>query len=70
MHGDSVACGNWFFHMSGFYTVALAAIYGVTVYCLSEYSDSSFLEMIVDNRIQTASLYSWQVTKRNKLSHE
>ena len=66
MSGDSLACGNWFFHMSGFYPVALSAIYGVTVYHLSEYSDTAFLEMIVDNKTQTATLYPWQVSKENR----
>eukprot|EP00095_Tigriopus_kingsejongensis_P001553 maker-scaffold137_size321222-snap-gene-0.10 protein:Tk01553 transcript:maker-scaffold137_size321222-snap-gene-0.10-mRNA-1 annotation:"4-coumarate-- ligase-like" len=61
MIGDSIACGNWFFHMSGFYTVALASIYGVSVYSLSEYSDNAFVELIVDNKTQTANLYPWQI---------
>ena len=61
MCGDSLACGNHFFHMSGFYAVALAAIHGVSVFCLSDYSDDGFLEMIADQKIPTATLYPWQV---------
>lgn len=62
MMGENIACGNWFFHLSGFYTVALAAIYGVSVYTLSEYSDTAFFDLIVDNKTQTANLYPWQVS--------
>ena len=61
MVGDSVACGNWFFHLSGFYPVILAAVYGVSVFCLSEYSNAALMEMIMDHRIGTAALYPWQV---------
>lgn len=61
MMGDSLACGNWFFHVSGFYPVVLAACYGVTVYALSEYSNTAFLEMVVETKTATATLYPWQV---------
>ena len=61
--GESVACGNWFFHMTGFYAFALSSIYGLTMYTLSEYTNESFLEMIVDNKIGTATVYPWQVSK-------
>ena len=60
--GDSLVCGNWFFHMTGFYTVALSAVYGISVYCLSEYSDAAFLDIIIDNKPYTAALYPWQVS--------
>ena len=60
--GESLVCGNWFFHMTGFYTVALSAVYGISVYCLSEYSDAAFLDMIIDNKPYTAALYPWQVS--------
>ena len=59
--GDTVACGNWFFHLTGLYAVSLASIYGLSLYTLSDYSDSAFLDMIVDNKIGTASVYPWQV---------
>jgi len=59
--GDSLVCGNWFFHMTGFYTVALSAVYGISVYCLSEYSDAAFLDIIIDNKPYTAALYPWQI---------
>ena len=62
--GDSLVCGNWFFHMTGFYTVALSAVYGISVYCLSEYSDAAFLDIIIDNKPYTAALYPWQVGER------
>ena len=48
--------------MTGFYTVALSAVYGISVYCLSEYSDAAFLDMIIDNKPYTAALYPWQVS--------
>ena len=74
MCGESLICGNWFFHMTGLYTVALSAVYGVSVFCLSEYSDSAFLEAIIDNKPYTAALYPWQVLTRhciewNRLLH-
>lgn len=59
--GDSVACGVWFFHNTGLYAFALASIYGLSLYTLSEYSDSAFLDLIVDNKIASAALYPWQV---------
>ena len=59
--GESIACGNWFFHMTGLYSVALSAIYGISLYTLSEYSNEAFVEMIVDNKIGTATVYPWQV---------
>ena len=43
--------------------MVLSAIYGVSVYCLSEYSDNAFLDLIGDNKTQTATLYPWQVIK-------
>ncbi len=46
MVGDSLAVGTYFFHLSGMYPVLLAAIYGVTVHCVSDYSDKSFLQVI------------------------
>ena len=61
MMGDALACGNWFFHVSGFYPVVLAAVHGVTVFALSEYSNAGFLEMVVENKTATATLYPWQV---------
>ena len=59
--GENLACGNWFFHMTGLYSVTLSAIYGISLYTLSEYSNEAFVEMIVDNKIGTASVYPWQV---------
>ena len=59
--GESLACGNWFFHMTGLYSVTLSAVYGISLYTLSEYSNEAFVEMIVDNKIATASVYPWQV---------
>ena len=50
--------------MTGFYTVALSAVYGISVYCLSEYSDAAFLDIINENKPYTAALYPWQVRKR------
>ena len=50
--------------MTGFYTVALSAVYGISVYCLSEYSDAAFLDIIIDNKPYTAALYPWQVGER------
>ena len=35
--GESVVCGNWFFHMTGLYAFVLAAIHGITLYTQSEY---------------------------------
>ena len=60
--GDSVVCGNWFFHMTGLYAFALAAIYGITLYTQSEYSDSGLLDAVVDNKVNTVTLYAWQVS--------
>ena len=59
--GENIACGNWFFHMTGLYAVALSSIHGLSLYTLSEYSNESFVEMIVDNKISTAAVYPWQV---------
>ena len=59
--GDSVVCGNWFFHMSGLYSFALAAIYGITLYTQSDYSDNGLLEAVVENKVNTVTMYSWQV---------
>ena len=59
--GENFACGNWFFHMTGLYSVTLSSIYGLSLYTLSEYSNEAFLEMIVDNKVATASVYPWQV---------
>jgi len=59
--GDSVVCGNWFFHMTGLYSFALAAIYGLTLYTQSDYSDNGLLEAIVENKVNTATMYSWQI---------
>ena len=50
-----------YYYYYRFYPVALSAIYGVSLYCLSEYSDGAFLEMMAENKIQTAALYPWQV---------
>ncbi len=61
MVGDSISLGTSFFHLSGMYPVLLAAVYGVTVHCLSDYSDKAFLSMIRDTRSSTAALYPWQV---------
>ena len=61
MTGDSIVCGNWFFHMSGLYSFALAAIYGITLYTQSDYSDSGLLETVVENKVNTVTMYSWQV---------
>ena len=41
--GDSVACGNWFYHLTGLYSFALASIYGLSLYTLSDYSDAAFM---------------------------
>ena len=59
--GENLACGNSFFHMTGLYSVILSAMYGLSMYTLSDYSNESFVEMIVDNKISTASVYPWQV---------
>jgi acyl-CoA synthetase (AMP-forming)/AMP-acid ligase II len=59
--GDSVVCGNWFFHTTGLYAFALAAMYGISMYTQSDYSDNGLLDAIVDNRVATATMYSWQV---------
>ena len=61
--GDSIVCGNWFFHMSGLYSFALAAIYGITLYTQSDYSDNGLLEAVVENKVNTVTMYSWQVNK-------
>ena len=61
MTGDSIVCGNWFFHMSGLYSFALAAIYGITLYTQSDYSDNGLLEAVVENKVNTVTMYSWQV---------
>ena len=55
--------------MTGFYTVALSAVYGISVYCLSEYSDAAFLDIINENKPYTAALYPWQVRKREMISN-
>jgi len=57
----SVVCGNWFFHMTGLYSFALSAIYGITLYSLSEYTDLALLDAIVDTKSATATLYPWQI---------
>ena len=62
--GESVICGNWFFHMSGLYSFALSSIYGITLFSMSDYSDTNLLDAIVDNRAANATLYSWQVGTR------
>ena len=41
--GDSVACGNWFYHLTGLYSFALSSIYGLSLYTLSDYSDAAFM---------------------------
>ena len=41
--GDSIACGNWFYHLTGLYAFSLASIYGLSLYTLSDYSDTAFL---------------------------
>ncbi len=63
MVGDSIALGTYFFHLSGMYPVLLAAIYGVTVHCVSDYSDKAFLGMIADTKCPTACVYPWQVRR-------
>jgi len=64
--GDGVVCGNWFFHMTGLYAFVLAAIHGITLYTQSEYSDLGLLEAMVENKVSTVTLYSWQI---RMLSH-
>ena len=66
--GDNLVCGNWFFHMTGLYSFALAAIYGITLLTQSDYSDTGLLEAIVENKANTASMYSWQVLNSTRLS--
>ena len=58
---SSVVCGNWFFHLTGLYTFALSAVYGITLYTLSDYSDNAFLDAIVDTKSATATVYPWQI---------
>ena len=41
--GDSIACGNWFYHLTGLYAFSLASLYGLSMYTLSDYSDTAFL---------------------------
>ena len=41
--GDSVACGKWVYHLTGLYSFALASIYGLSLYTLSDYSDAAFM---------------------------
>ena len=48
--------------MTGLYSFVLAAIYGITLYTQSEYSDLGLLEAIVENKVSTATMYSWQVS--------
>jgi hypothetical protein len=43
------------------YTFALSAIYGITLYTLSDYSDIAFLDAIVDTKSATATVYPWQI---------
>ena len=62
-------CGNWFFHMTGLYSFVLATIYGITLYTQSEYSDLGLLEAIVENKVSTATMYSWQVSFKLVLPH-
>eukprot|EP00094_Tigriopus_californicus_P002372 TCALIF_02290-PA protein Name:"Similar to 4cl2 Probable 4-coumarate--CoA ligase 2 (Dictyostelium discoideum)" AED:0.08 eAED:0.08 QI:10/0.81/0.83/0.91/0.90/0.83/12/272/929 len=62
MMGENIACGNWFFHLSGFYTVALAAIYGVSVFTLSEYSDTGFFDLIIRLLSQSKSITKYDMS--------
>ena len=41
--GESIACGNWFYHLTGLYAFTLSSLYGLSMYTLSDYSDSAFL---------------------------
>jgi len=59
--GDSILCGNWFFHFTGFHSFALSAIHGLTMYFLSEYSDNDLLTALADRTISNAVLYPWQI---------
>lgn len=60
--GDpAIVSGNWFFHMTGLYCFALAAIYGITLYTQSDYTDTGLLEAITETKVNTVSLYSWQI---------
>ena len=63
---ESVVCGNWFFHMTGLYSFALAAVYGITLFTQSDYSDTGLLEAIVENKANSATMYSWQVSEYMK----
>lgn len=47
--------------MTGLYSFALSAIYGITLYTLSEYTDLAFLDTIVDTKSATATVYPWQI---------
>ena len=39
----------------------MAAIYGLTLVTQSDYTDNGFLEAIVENKVNTATMYSWQI---------
>ena len=49
--------------MTGLYSFALAAVYGITLFTQSDYSDTGLLEAIVENKANTATMYSWQVSE-------
>ena len=55
--------------MTGLYSFVLAAIYGITLYTQSEYSDLGLLEAIVENKVSTATMYSWQVSSTTALPY-
>ena len=47
--------------MTGLYSFALSAIYGITLFTLSDYTDVAFLDAIVDTKSATATVYPWQI---------
>ena len=47
--------------MTGLYAFCLSAVYGITMYTLSDYSDLAFLEAIVETKTASATVYPWQI---------